>query len=344
MSDLDLITLDSFAPSIPDRSIGLYTLYAPHAKAVCQITNYGARIVAMHVLDRDGQFVKVIKGFPKLEAYQNEPQAFVGAVLGRCANKIAAGIFVLDGKTYALDTNDTQTTLHGGSKGLHAQIWNVLKVSPRMLVLQFLLKEEMDGFPGNLDVEVVYEWEDDGHFCITYHANTDKATLVNLSNHAAFNLSGEMADHELLVSASGFIEIDRRGIPSGKMLAVENTAFDFRKPLKIASCHEQVHQQLDIRNGLDHVFVLENSRPALLLHSPVSGITLAVESDRPGMYIHFSRTSNSFQMEAEDSMKDSIILSPQGFPDAIHHPYFPSIVLRPNEMFYTTTTYHFSIT
>lgn len=344
MPQLNLYTIDSFAPSTSSKSIDLFTLYNPQQNGVCQITNYGARIVAMLVPAKDGQFVEVIKGFPKLDAYQNELETFTGAVLGRCVNRIAAGIFVLDGKTYALDTNSEQNTLHGGPNGLHAQVWRVIKVTPHMLVLQFLQMEEVDGFPGNLDVEVIYEWLENGLFQITYHASTDKATPVSLSNHVVFNLSGKMGNQEMLINAKGVIEIDERGIPSGKILETENTALDFKKrPLNIAKALAQNHPQLSIRKGLDHVFVLEKSEPSVLLHSPSSGITLAIQTDRPGMYVGASKAERLSESSGSDLTED-IVFSPQGYPDALHHPYFPSIVLRPGEVYFSITTYHFSIT
>lgn len=336
-----------FNTLIDQKPVALYIIRSETCS--CAITNYGARIVSLIVPDRTGKPVDVALGYAHLDGYLQQPEEYMGAVVGRCANRIAAGLFVLDGYTYALSANDHHNTLHGGEKGLHARVWTVLKATEHMLVLSYRSPDGEEGFPGNLDVEVIYEWAGNDTLKITYHAVTDKTTLVNLSNHTYFNLSGEGAktvlDHELQISSDAITPVDATLIPTGKLTWLENTPFDFTQPRRLSERIDLPDEQLSFGKGYDHNFVLTPGGPAAILRSPESGISMRLTTDQQGLqvysgnYLDGSRSGKSGRLYG---YRSAIALEPQGFPDAIHHPQFPSVVLRPGDVYHSTSAYQFS--
>lgn len=349
MEDTILPGTEGFNHIIDEKNIGLYNIHT--RKCACAITNYGARLVSLVVPDSSGKLTDVVLGYSSLDGYLQQPEEYMGAVVGRCANRIAAGLFVLNGYTYALPANNHHNTLHGGVKGLHAQVWMVLKTTDDMLVLSYHSPDGEEGFPGNLDIQVVYQWADSETLQIIYHAVTDKTTLVNLSNHSYFNLSGEGAetvlDHELRIAADAITPVDATLIPTGKLAWVDNTAFDFNKLRRIGDTIDSADQQLVFGQGYDHNFILNPVQSAVHLHSPESGISMHINTDRQGLqfysgnFLDGSRTGKSGRPYGHRS---AVALEPQGFPDAIHHPQFPSVVLRPGEVYHSVSEYRFTAT
>lgn len=338
-----------FEREIDGRRVGLFSIYSPDRSCSCAITNYGCRIVSLLVPDASGRSTDVVLGYPRLEDYLQPPEDYMGAIVGRCANRIAAGLFVLNGKTCILPINHDPNTLHSGPGGFHARVWRVLKHSERMLVLTYHSADGEEGFPGDVDAELVYEWTDNANLQMRYHAVTDKATLVNLSNHSYFNLSGEGADtildHELRIAASAITPVNATQIPLGDIAAVENTPFDFRRPALIGACIDEDDLQLKIGKGYDMNFVLDGAQPAAQLSSPRSGIRLTISTDRPGLQFYSGNLLDGSRRGKSGKPyrhRSALALEPQGFPDAIHHPNFPSVVLKPGEVFYSVSSYEFS--
>ena len=338
-----------FNQTIDGDLAGIFTIRAPDSLNSCDITNFGARILALNVSDQEGKLQDIVLGYPNLKDYQQEPEEFMGATIGRCANRIAAGLFVLDGKTQVLQTNEDHNTLNGGPGGLHNRLWTVIKKSSRMLVLTYFSRDEEEGFPGNLNIELIYEWKDAQTLKLTYHATTDKPTLVNLSNNSYFNLNGvgngSILDHELWLNADHYTEIDSRIIPTGRLCPVSGSDFDFRSPRIIGKGMEHHEEQLNLAGGYDHNFVLGAGNPALKLSSIKTGICLEISTDRPGMQVNTANHLNG-SIPGKSGVPyrnhNGIVLSPQGFPDAIHHPQFPSVILKPGEVYFSVSEYRFS--
>jgi aldose 1-epimerase len=328
--------------------VHLYIIRAPEGPNYCAITNYGGRLVSLHVPDCTGNLTDIVLGYPSLDDYLQEPEEFMGAIVGRCANRIAAGLFVLDGHTYALPTNNNHNTLHGGIQGLHARAWEVRKATDSMLALFYRAADGEEGFPGNLDIEVTYEWTEANKLVISYHATTDKATLVNLTNHSYFNLNGGGAgtilDHELQIAADAITPVDETLIPTGKLAPVAGTPFDFTSPRLIGAGIDDDDEQLRLGHGYDHNFVLRGTQPALSVRAASTGIRMSVTTDRPGMQVYtgnFLDGSRAGKSGRANSYRSALVLEPQGFPDAIHHPQFPSVVLRPGDTYRSVSAYEF---
>src|ERR1043165_8821778 len=255
METYTLPAVEGFARDIDGASVGLYTIRSQDGLCTCTITNYGARIVSLIVPDVVGRPTDVVLGYSNLDGYLKQPEEYMGAIVGRCANRIAAGLFVLNGQTVILPTNDGPNTLHGGFKGLHARVWGVLKATDSMLVLTYRASDGEEGFPGNLDIEVIYEWTANNVLQMRYHAITDQPTLVNLSNHSYFNLSGEgsatILDHNLQVNANAMTPVNDTLIPTGQLQDVTDTPFDFRKGRAVGDAIEAENEQLHMGKGYD---------------------------------------------------------------------------------------------
>jgi len=350
MNIATLPSIEGFNHIVDERQVCLHIIRTPDSSHTCAITNYGARIVSLSVPDKDGQLTDVALGYTTLDDYRLAPEDYMGAVVGRCANRIAAGLFVLEGHTYALPINNDHNTLHGGIKGLHARVWTVLKASDDMLVLRYRSEDGEEGFPGNLDIEVIYQWTDQDTMQITYHAVTDQTTLVNLSNHTYFNLSGEGADtvldHELEIAADAITPVNDTLIPTGKLAPVANTPFDFTEPRIIGDRIDVADEQLVLGRGYDHNFVLNDRQPALTLRSPSTGITLHISTDRPGIQVYsgnFLDGKRTGKSGKPHLYRSAVALETQGFPDAVHHPQFPSVVLRPGDVYHSVSKYRFTV-
>ncbi len=330
-----------------------YTLTnAKGAKAV--FTNYGGRLVSLLVPDKSGKLTDVVVGLASAQAYEDASEPYFGATIGRFGNRIAKGKFKLEGKEYTLFTNNGPNTLHGGKKGFQYVMWSAKQTDNQTLELTYQSKDREEGFPGNLNVKVIYALTDNNELKMEYEATTDKTTIVNLTNHAFFNLNGEgsgsILNHVLQINADSYTPVDATLIPTGKLVPVAGTPFDFTQPTAIGARIEAKNEQLKNGGGYDHNFVLnKNTGSGLNLAATVtgdkSGITMEVRTQEPGLQFYsgnFMQRKNTFKGGSKDDFRTAFCLETQHFPDAPNQPQFPSTVLRPGETYKTSSVYSFS--
>jgi len=343
---------EQFKKIIDGKSVGLYTLTNKNG-AKAMITNYGGRIVSLFIPDQEGKLVDVVAGFDSVEGYQKSTEPYFGATIGRFGNRIAKGKFMLDGKAYTISTNNGSNTLHGGKKGFQAVVWDANQLNPESLALSYLSKDMEEGFPGNLTVKVTYQLTDDNELKISYTASTDKNTVVNLTNHAFFNLNGESSGtilgHEIQINADQFTPVDSTLIPTGKQVAVKGTPFDFNKAKTIGAEVNVKNDQLVNGKGYDHNYVLKphaSKDPVAVVTGDKSGIVMSVYTDQPGLQFYsgnFMLGQNKMKGDHKDDFRTAFALETQHFPDSPNQPSFPSTVLRPGETYQTESTYKFTI-
>ncbi len=340
---------------VDGRQVELYTLTNRHG-VEAKITNYGAIIVALKVPDRAGRFDDVVLGFDNLEGYLKESSFYVGSVIGRYANRIAKGRFVLNGKEYKLAVNNGENSLHGGLKGLDKVVWKARPLRTRggsALELTYLSKDGEEGYPGNLSVRVVYTLTDGNELKINYTATTDKDTIINLTNHAYFNLAGQgngdILKHKLVINADRFTPADEKSIPTGELRSVTGTPFDFRRAMAIGARIEGEDEQLKFGRGYDHTFVI-NGRAGMLrlaatASEPTTGRVMEVWTTEPGMQLYTGNYLESTMVGKGGKaygQRHGFCLETQHFPDSPNKPHFPSTVLRKGDQFTSTTVYKFS--
>jgi len=340
-----------YVTSIDGKEVKLYTLKNKQGASV-SITNYGGRVVSLMVPDKNNKLTDVVLGYDSIGTYRKKGEPFFGALIGRYGNRIGKGKFTLDGKTYSLQLNDGPNTLHGGADGFFSKVWDAKQLDGQKLELTYISKDGEAGYPGKLEVKVVYTLRDDNALQMDYLATTDKATVVNLTNHAYFNLSGEgnetILDHELMIDANAYTPVDSTLIPTGKLQPVAGTAFDFNKAKAIGKNIEDKDEQLKFGKGYDHNFALthhDGKTPVATVKSPVTGITLEVYTTEPGLQFY----SGNFLTGADKDGKggksyphrSAFCLETQHFPDAPNHANFASTVLKPGETYQTSTTYKF---
>jgi len=314
-----------------------------------RITNYGGILVSLKVPDRAGKVEDVVLGFDNLEDYIAD-NCFIGATIGRYANRIAKGVFVLDGKKYKLAINDGPNHLHGGIKGFNKVIWDAEPQQTADMVglkLHYLSRDGEENYPGNLDCTVIYWLSNKNEIIIEYSATTDKATPVNLTNHSYFNLAGQgqgkILDHVLMINADHYTVFDPTSIPTGEIIEVKNIPLDFRQPLAIGARINQV------KGGYDHNYVLNQADGSLRLvasvHEPLSGRTMEVHTTKPGMQFYSGNFLTSAIHGKSGKTYDkhyAFCLETQYFPDSPNQPQFPNSILRPGERYYHKTVYSFS--
>ncbi|CAL9434509.1 aldose epimerase family protein [Streptomyces sp. enrichment culture] len=296
-----------------------------------RVLSYGGIVQSLETPDRAGRRADVVLGFAGLEDYVAHPGPYLGALVGRYANRIAGGRFTLDGVTYALGRNDGPNSLHGGERGFDKRVWDMTPAGPHGVRLHRVSPHGEEGFPGRLEVSATYELEESGALRISYEAVTDAPTVVNLTNHSYVNLagSGPAEGHELRIAASRFTPVDADLIPTG-IASVEGTRFDFRVPRGTGS-------------GYDHNFVLDKgvtAEPveAAELHHPASGRVLTVSTTEPGLQLY-----TADHLDGPFAPGAGIALETQHFPDSPNRPEFPGTVLRPGEVFRSRTVYAFSV-
>ena len=315
-----------------------------------QVLDYGGIVSRIEVPDRAGRVANVVLGAADLAGYAASDAHF-GALIGRYANRIAGGRFELDGRTYELPRNEGRNTMHGGPQGFDRRVWRVEAADATSLTLAYRSPDGEQGFPGNLDVAVTYRLEVDGTLAIDYAAVTDRPTIVNRTNHSYFNLAGEgtgsALGHVVTVAADALLETDAEQIPTGAILPVAGTPFDFRTPTTLGSRIRTAHPQLALAHGYDHTYVLGGDgtlRVVARAVDPESGRCLTVATTEPGLQLY---TANMLDGTVTGSggglyrAGDAVCFEAQGFPDAPNHPDFPSTVLRPDAPFRATTTYRF---
>lgn len=334
------------------KATGLYTLTNEAGMEVC-ITNFGGRLVSVMVPDKDGKMTDVILGFDNISDYMTRPSDF-GASIGRYANRIAGGTFVLDGETYVLDRNDGPNCLHGGAKGWQYQVYDAEQPDPQTLKLTIVDPDGHMGFPGTVTAVVTYRLTDDNAIDITYSGTTDKPTVLSMTNHAYFNLSGNHAeegtDMVLYVNADTFTPADDKLIPTGEMRSVEGTPFDFRTPKSIGKDIGQDYDQLALGNGYDHNWVLNTagdvSKLAVSVYSPKTGILLEEYTDQPGVQVYTGNFLTGKVPGKHGIMypkRASVCIETQLYPNSPNMPEWPSAVLRPGETYTHRCIYKFSV-
>lgn len=343
------VSATDFEAEVNGQPVGLYTL--SNGEAVAAITNYGARVVSLHVPDRDGKLVDVVLGYQDLAHFQDPGEGFYGAVVGRYGNRIAKGQFTLDGQAYQLEINNDPNTLHGGHSGFFSKVWEVVETTESSIALRYLSPDGDAGYPGALETTVTYTLTPDHGLEIQYQATTDKATVVNLTNHAYFNLSGEGAetilDHLLTVHADGYTPVDATLIPTGEIAPVENTPFDFRQATAIGARIDNDDEQLARGGGYDHNFVLSKAdglQVVATVESPKTGIVMDVLTEEPGLQFYSGNFMDNVQGAKEGKTygyRSAFCLETQHFPDSPNQPGFPSTVLEPGQTYQTKTVYRF---
>lgn len=337
------------------REVDLYTLTNAHG-VEAKITNYGGILVSLKVPDRQGQLADVVLGSDKLETYFKAPTTYLGAIVGRYANRIAKGRFSLGGKEYTLATNNGDNHLHGGNKGFDKVIWNARPMQTRAgpaLELRYLSRDGEEGYPGNLSVRVLYTLTNNNELRIDYSATTDKETIVNLTAHPYFNLAGEgngdILNHRLKIDADRFTPVDAQAIPTGELRSVKGTPFDFTRMTAIGARISEDDEQLKFGNGYDHNFVLNGRsgslRRAATVYEPTSGRLMEVWTTEPGLQFY---TGNFLDGTIPGmggkpyNQRYGFCLEAQHFPDSPNKPNFPSTVLEKGGRYRTTTIYKFS--
>jgi len=319
------------------------------------ITNYGAIVVNLLVPDQNGQLDDVVLGYDSVAGYLDKTPYF-GALVGRYGNRIAKGRFTVDGVEYKLATNNNENHLHGGIKGFDKVVWDAETTEDgdnMGLKLTYLSKDGEEGYPGNLKVTATYWLTQDNELKIDYHATTDKATPVNLTNHSYFNLAGQgkgdILDHEIQLNADRFTPVDAGLIPTGELRPVAETPMDFRKPFKIGARIDADDQQIKYGGGYDHNWVLNNQNGSLAVAAIVSeqssGRVMEVLTTEPGIQFYTGNFLDGTITGKNGKVyqrRFGLCLETQHYPDSPNKPEFPSCILKPGETYQTTTVYRFT--
>lgn len=351
-SGLELMKRENFQTTVDGKKVDLYTL--TNGTITMQVTNFGARVVSLWTPDKEGKMADIVLGYENIDRYVNNTgERFLGAVVGRVANRIGAGKFTLDGKEYNTPLNNNGQTLHGGLKGVDMVVWDVAQVTENAIVLHLLLPDGTDGFPGNLDITMTYTLTPENEFEVTYNATTDKKTIVNLSHHSFFNLKGEaggtITDHILTIKADAITPVDANLIPTGELMPVEGTPFDFREPHAIGERIEADHEQLKNGKGYDLNWVIAREdngqvETVATLYEPASGRCMDVATDQVAIQFYsgnfFDGTYNG-KYGKPLKFRESVALETQKHPDAINHDNFPSTILNPGEEYKQVCVYKF---
>jgi aldose 1-epimerase len=357
--DASAILPDSnlFKSTVDGKMTALYVLKTSN-NTQAAITNYGARVVSLLVHDKKGALTDVVDGYDSIGKYVNQKETYFGAIVGRYGNRIAKGKFNVEGKEYTLAINNAPNSLHGGTKGFGAVVWSGRQLNDSSVELSYVSKDGEEGYPGNLSVKVTYTLgavANGSALKIDYEATTDKATVLNLTNHSYFNLNGQgsgtINNHLLQINAVAYTPVDSTLIPTGKIEPVAGTPFDFRQPTAIGSRIGTDNIQLKYGKGYDHNFVLgpttgiplENAVTTVL--GDQSGIYMEVFTDQPGIQFYggnFMTGVSPLKAGKKDDYRTAFCLETQHYPNSPNQPSFPSTELKPGKVYKTTTVYSFS--
>ena len=351
ISDLGGLQQKDFQKIVDGKNVDLFILTNKNGLEM-SVTNYGAKIVALYVPDKNAEMVDVVLGHPSIEDYLTSQEPYFGAVCGRTGNRIAKGKFTLDGQEYNLPINNGPNSLHGGIKGFNAVVWDAKQIDEQTIELTYLSVDGEEGYPGNLTTTITYKLSDDDAVEIDYKAITDKTTIINLTNHSYFNLSGAgdayMGDHLLTINADTYLPTDETAIPYGKPEKVEGTPMDFRTPYEIGARINDDFQQLIFGKGYDHTYVLNKKGNELSLCSiaisPKTGIVMETYTTEPGVQLYTGNwMTGEFAAKKGKHypMRSAFCLETQHYPDSINKPEYPSIILKPEEVFKSQTIYKF---
>ncbi len=355
---VELIPSEKFITKFEGKQVALYTI-ANSSGMTAQITNFGARVVALWVKSNDGSFKDVVWGYPSIQAYLASTDLYAGPIVGRFGNRIDKGRFAIEGKEYQLTTNEGQNQLHGGKGGFSEQVWNLTNSSDSTITLNYVAADGEEGYPAQLSIDVIYTITADNALKIDYRATTDGVTILNPTSHCYFNLYGTSAEstnsHILYLNADNFTPTNSELIPTGQIESVIGTPLDFSTPTLIGDRIEADCQAIKFGGGYDHNFVINRSESkpygndvilAATLYEPKTGIEMSVLTDQPAVQFY----SGNF-MDGKDvgkrgdvhNYRTGVALEAQNFPAAPNHPNFPSPILRQGEQYTQTTIYAFSV-
>jgi aldose 1-epimerase len=337
------------------RPVTLFTLTNAHGVEV-RAMNYGGIIVSIRVPDRKGQLADIVLGHDTAEGYMPNPP-YIGAIVGRYANRVANGTFTLDGKTYTLPKNDGPNTLHGGTtRTFDKVLWDGEALKGKAgVAFSFLSKDGEEGFPGNVKVKVTYTLTDANELEINYEATTDKSTPINLSQHSYFNLAGEgtsdILNHEIMINADRFTPVDKNLIPTGELRPVKGTPFDFTTSTRVGARIDDSYDQIVLGHGYDHNWVINRKSKddglvlAARVYEPTTGRVLEVSTTQPGVQFYTGNFLDGTVTGKQGHVykrRYGLCLETQHFPDSPNHPDFPTTILKPGETFHQKTVFKFS--
>lgn len=345
---------EDFQTTINGKETDLFIL--KNAELEVAITNYGGAIVAIMAKDKDGKYANVIHGHDSIKCLLESNDPYRSTIIGRFGNRIAGGKYTLGGKEYQLPINDGPNSLHGGIKGYNAKVWKAIQMNESTVILSYTASYGEEGFSGEVKNTVVYSVTPDNALSIEYLATTNKKTIINLTNHGFFALAGianptPTVDNVLCqINADFYLPIDNTSIPTGEILKVEGTPFDFRTPKTIGQDINQDNEQLRNGSGYDHNYVLNKKEVGELsfaarIEEPKSGRTMDMYTTEPGVQVYTDNFGHgqTGQHGATFPRRSAICLEAQHFPDSPNRPYFPSVVLRPGEQYKQTTIYKFGV-
>lgn len=336
--------------NLPDgREVSLFR-FTSESGSVAEITNYGGRLVRIMVPDKNEKLVSVIKGYDNLEGFLLDGGNYLGATCGRFANRIAKAKFIADGEECTLAANNGENSLHGGIEGFHIKLWDA-SIEGETVIMKYVSKDNEEGFPGELSVEVMFTWSETCELSMLVTANTTKSCPVNITNHAYFNLNGggDILGHEMKLNANRFIPVHSDAIPTGEIKFIKNTAFDFTDAKPIGKDINSNDEQILNGNGYDHCFVINKEEFGDLVlgadvYSPETGIGLRVYTTMPGIQFYSGNylTSQVPGLEGElYSQRQAFCLEPEYFPDSPNQSGFPNCILRPEQTYQETMIFQF---
>jgi aldose 1-epimerase len=351
---MENVQVSDYGVTAKGDSVKQYTLTNKNGMKV-EVINYGGIITSLTAPDKNGKYQDVVLGFTKPEDYFNDNPYFFGALIGRYGNRIANAKFTLEGKTYELDKNDGPNSLHGGKEGFDTKIWTVEPVKEAQfptLKLTYVSADGEEGFPGKLTATVLYTLTDDNALEISYEATTDKATVVNLTQHSYFNLSGNftqsITDHELQLKAEKFLPVNSTIIPTGEEKSVKGTPFDFTVSKPIGKDINSDDEQIRLGQGYDHNWILEGKglRTIATVYHPATGRIMEVMTDQPGVQFYsgnFLDGKYETKTGGKYEKRNGFCLETQHYPDSPNQKAFPSTELKPGQKYQTKTIYKFSV-
>lgn len=345
-----------FQKEIHNKQTDLFILRNPLGMEVCT-TNYGCALLSIMVPDKNGEYANVVLGHDSIDHVVNSPEPFLSTTIGRYGNRIAKGHFTLYGEEHQLAINNGPNALHGGPTGFHARVWDAVQPDDQTVIFTYVSEDGEEGYPGRLEVEMTYRLEEEVNaLVIEYRATTDKATVVNLTNHGFFNLAGianptpDVHNQVMTINADFFVPVDETSIPTGEILKVEGTPMDFRTPHTIGERIDEPYQQLIFGKGYDHSYVLNKTEAgelslAATCKDPVSGRSMEVYTTEVAVQLYTGNWLNGFEGAhgATFPARSAVCFEAQCFPDTPNRAHFPSAVLLPGDEYQQTTIYKFDV-
>lgn len=348
---IELISKTDFSCQYNGQVAELYSLTNKNG-LVCQITNFGARVVSLWVPDRHGEFADIAVGYTTGKDFIEKKEYYFGATIGRYGNRIGKAKFSVDSVEYLLQANDGENHLHGGVEGFHRRIWDANQINERTLEFSIYSSDMEEGYPGNVEVKVRYQLTESNELKIEYFGKTDKRTILNLTNHTYFNLKGAgqgtINDHQLMINADSYTPVDSGLIPTGEISSVLGTPFDFKNLTVIGERVDSENLQLEYGRGYDHNWVLNKSNEKLTyaakVFEPNSGRILEVYTNEPGLQFYGGNFLDGVigKENKKYDFRTAFCLETQHFPDSPNHKEFPSVEFGPDKEYYSICIYKFS--